>query len=598
MPKIRLPRIARIAMSISKMRLSKRAVMLFSLSVLIPILLILRLYANHSVNIVKTEVSNNMLLAVNQLKNNLDYRFEQITDSALSILSTAYPYISTGETDLQEQLKEYNELRLLVAAFQGKHMISKVRLFVPDNKIYANQRDNFYAMQDLREFLEPGEAFQRGVVWLETHGMRIYDDGSLTNVISCRTTISSRTNYDEIAAVLQLDIEESKLSKIFTAGINSNEEIYLVNADGIILSHANTSLIGKSGLAEDELAELAGLGRARMSGSLIKSDYLMAFARLDAVDWYLVMRMPASVIYGTNAFSFNFSQALLLLVLLTVFAVALILVYSFVIEKTVRRINRAIRDLNTNGIDKVGTLIEEDVRHKDPLMVLENNANHLVVTIKTLLEQSYQAELKARDYHLKALQAQINPHFLYNTLDAIKWMVLEGVTEDSVWMLNAFSKYFRLSLSKGKDVVKLSEEMELVRAYLGIMQKRFRDRFDTRFDIEPGLEECRIPKLSLQPLVENALQHGIMHSESGCGTLEIIARRIGDHMEIIVRDDGVGMTQDQVKSIIDNLGRNTEGYGLSNVDERLKLFGGDNCGLCITSEPNKGTTVTLTLPIK
>lgn len=598
MPKTRLPRIARIAMSISKMRLSKRAIMLFSLSVLIPILLILHLYANHSANIVKKEISNNMQLAINQLKNNLDYRFTQITDSALSILSAAYPYISSGKTDLQDQLKEYEELKLLVQAFEGKHMIRKVRLFVPDDKIYANQRDNFYSLKDLREFMEPGSSFQRGVVWQETHGIRIYDDGSLTNVISCRMTISSRTNYDEIAAVLHLDIEESNLSKIFTAGINTNEEIYLVNADGIILSHPNTSLIGKSGLSEPELDAVTGMGPSQMSGNLITDEYLLAFAKLDAVDWYLVMRLPASVIYGTNSFAFNFSQALLILALLMVFAVALILIYSFVVEKTVRRINKAIKDLNANGIEKTGTLLMEDVKHKDPLMVLESNANRLVVTIKTLLEQSYQAELKARDYHLKALQAQINPHFLYNTLDAIKWMVLEGVTEDSVWMLNAFSKYFRLSLSKGKDVVKLSEEMELVRAYLGIMQKRFKGRFDVRYDIDPGLEECMIPKLSLQPLVENALQHGIMHSETGCGTLEIIARRKDGHMEIVVRDDGVGMTQEQVKSIIDNLGRNTEGYGLSNVDERLKLFGGDDCGLSITSEPNKGTTVTLTLPIK
>ena len=586
-------------MSISKMRLSKRAIILFVISVLIPIVLILRLYAGYSANIVKTEVSNNMQLAVSQLKNNIDYRFEQITDSALAILSTAYPYISSGSTDLQEQMNEFGELKLLVAAFEGKHMISKVRLFVPDEKIYANQRDNFYSLLDLHEFQDPDNAFERGVVWLETHGSRIYEEKGLTNVISCRTTISSRTNYDEIASVLQLDIEESRLSKIFTVGINSHEEIYLVNSEGVILSHPNTNLVGKRGLTDQELNTVLEMSPSQETGSLITGEYLLAFSKLDAVEWFLVMRLPVSIIYGTNTFFFNFSQAILILALLLVIAVALILVYSFVIEKTVRRINKAINEINANGIQKTGDLTAKDIRQKDPLAVLESNANKLVVTIKSLLEQSYQAELKARDYHLKALQAQINPHFLYNTLDAIKWMVLEGVTEDSVWMLNAFSKYFRLSLSKGRDVVKLSEEMELVRAYLGIMQKRFKGRFEARFDIDPDVEDCLIPKLLIQPLVENALQHGIMHSESGRGCVELIAKQKNGRLEITVKDNGIGMTQEQVKSIISNIGNSrTEGYGLSNVDERLKLFGGDDCGLTISSELNKGTAVKLSLPLK
>ena len=104
-----------------------------------------------------------MQLAVSQLKNNIDYRFEQITDSALAILSTAYPYIPSGSTDLQEQMNEFGELKLLVAAFEGKHMISKVRMFVPDEKIYANQRDNFYSLLDLHEFQDPDNAFERGL---------------------------------------------------------------------------------------------------------------------------------------------------------------------------------------------------------------------------------------------------------------------------------------------------------------------------------------------------------------------------------------------------------------------------------------------------
>lgn len=584
----------------SNMRLPKRAVSLFVFSVLLPILLILQLYSQNSKNIIENELSGNMQLAVSQIKSNLDYRFEQIKESSLAILSTAYPYIRSGSTNVDEQLKEYKELKLLVAAYEGKHMISKIRLYVPEYKIYANQQDTFYSLPDLSQIenRESPYPFERGVLWLETYGTRIYEGGGLTNVISCRMTISSRTNYDEIASVLQLDIEETKLSKIYSAGIYTKEEIYLVNTQGMIISHADASLIGSRGLSESELGVVVNQKTGHLSGSMSNNGDLIAFSKLSDMDWYLVMRLPPSATAGSNFLSFDISRFLLIAAILVVLAIALILVYSSIIEKTVKRINTAVVQLNNDGIEKVGSLFTQDTKSKDPLTIFENNANQLVVTVKDLLEDFYEAEIKARDYHLKALQAQINPHFLYNTLDSIKWMILEGETEDSVWMLNAFSKYFRLSLSKGKDIVTLGEEINLVRSYLGIMQKRFKNKFTIEFDLEEHLRECLIPKLSLQPLVENALQHGIMQSKNGQGSLNITAREIEQRLVITIEDNGMGMTQEQVKNVIHNLQANTEGYGLSNVDERLRLFGGEDCGLDISSELSVGTTIKISLPLK
>ena len=578
------------------MGLSKRAIALFAFSVFIPLALIVYLYSVHSANIIENELSNNMQLAVNQMKNNLDYRFEQISESALSILSTAYPYIRSGSTDVETQMDEYNELKSLVSAYEGKHMISKIRLYVPAGKIYANQQETFYSLPELTE--QTDETYKRGVIWLKTYGARIYEGRGLTNIISCRMTISSKTNYDEIASVLQLDIEETKLSRIFSAGISIDEEIYLVDSMGVIISHPDPSLIGKKGLSDTELSSVLMNKTGHMSGGMSQNADLVAFSKLSAADWYLVMRLPASSVYGSDVFSFDVIRALLIIAVVVVFVISLILIYSSIIENTVKRINTAIMVLNNDGIDQVDNITSQKMKNNKSLALLENNANNLVVTIKRLMEESYEAKLKARDYQLKALQAQINPHFLYNTLDAIKWMILEDRKKDSIWMINAFSKYFRLSLSKGRDVVTLQDELELIQAYIGIMQKRFSNISTIDINIESKLMECLIPKLSLQPLVENALNHGILHKQDSDGRLVITANAENDKLLIIIKDNGHGMDKEQLENILNQENSNTKGYGLGNVDERLKLFGGEDCGLVISSELNIGTTVTLSLPLK
>lgn len=581
----------------SNMRLSKRVIALFAFIVVIPLTLIIYLYSSHSASIIENELSNNMQLAVSQIKNNLDYRFEQISESSLSILSTAYPYIRSGSTDVETQMVEYNELKSLVSAYEGKHMISKVRLYVPAGKIYANQQETFYSLPELDE--QTNETYKRGVVWLKTYGARIYEGRGLTNIISCRMTISSKTNYDEIASVLQLDIEETKLSRIFSAGISSAEEIYLVDSFGSIISHPDSTLINKKGLSEAELNTVLTNKTGHMSGSMSQNADLVAFSKLSEVDWYLVMRLPASAVFGSDVFSFDVMRVLLIIAVVIVFVISLILIYSSVIENTVKRINTAIMVLNNDGIEQVDNIGSQKIENDKSLALLENNANHLVVTIKRLMEESYEAKLKARDYQLKALQAQINPHFLYNTLDAIKWMILEDRKKDSIWMINAFSKYFRLSLSKGREVVSLQDELELIQAYIGIMQKRFSNISTIDIRIEDNLKDCLIPKLSLQPLVENALNHGILHKrDSDDGRLAITANEENGKLVIIIKDNGNGMDQEQLKSILSQETSTTKGYGLGNVDERLKLFGGEDCGLAISSELNIGTTVTLSLPLK
>ena len=210
----------------------------------------------------------------------------------------------------------------------------------------------------------------------------------------------------------------------------------------------------------------------------------------------------------------------------------------------------------------------------------------------------------AEDETLQALSsslehmAQINPHFLYNTLDTIIWLVETGKNEQAVEMVTSLSNFFRSSLSKGRDIITLGEEEIHVRSYLEIQQVRYRDILHYEICVRPELRGCVLPKLTLQPLVENALYHGIK-LRRGMGHILIDAAQENGHVRICVRDDGAGMAPERLQQLRQSLDTEEQvGFGLRTVYRRLRLLYGAQCSMELESEPNVGTTVTLRFPIR
>ncbi|MNC23336.1 Sensor histidine kinase YehU [compost metagenome] len=217
------------------------------------------------------------------------------------------------------------------------------------------------------------------------------------------------------------------------------------------------------------------------------------------------------------------------------------------------------------------------------------------------MEESYRVKVKEREAELRALQAQINPHFLYNALDMINWSAIAHGAEDTSQMIEALALYFRLSLNKGKDHVSVADELNLARVYLEIQQSRFPSTFTFHISQEPGLEQCTVPKLTLQPIVENALLHGIRRSKEKKGTIRIAAERDGEDVLLTVSDDGIGMEEETAKRLLlepppdvkaDGSGSS---YGLFNVNERIRIFAGEASGLSIETAPGMGTRVEVRL---
>ena len=238
----------------------------------------------------------------------------------------------------------------------------------------------------------------------------------------------------------------------------------------------------------------------------------------------------------------------------------------------------------------------------DEITELGMSFNIMIGKIRELLDSKFKEQENLKKAELRALQAQINPHFLYNTLDTIIWMAESKKTDQVIKIVSALSNFFRISLSKGKDWITIREEVERTRSYLTIQKMRYRDILDFNIEMQEEVADFTILKLTLQPLVENALYHGIKNKRQG-GTITVRVKQKGNQNVFLeVADDGVGFTPKKLALLQAELEytsgeiRLESGFGIGNVNQRIKLYYGKQYGLSVHSEYSKGTQVTLVIP--
>lgn len=237
----------------------------------------------------------------------------------------------------------------------------------------------------------------------------------------------------------------------------------------------------------------------------------------------------------------------------------------------------------------------------DEVGVLSQSMNQMIEKINDLLSQITKEQIRIREAELELLQSQINPHFLYNTLDTIIWLAEGGDEKRVVDMVKSLSAFFRTSLSRGRDIIMIREEILHAKSYLEIQRFRYQDILEYEIDVPDEFAEFMIPKITVQPIVENALYHGIKNKRGG-GKITISARKAGDDFIISVSDNGIGMTKERLEEVTSGLSGTQPAdnaiYGLYNVNERIKLKFGDGYGITLHSVYNEGSTCDILLPMK
>lgn len=277
---------------------------------------------------------------------------------------------------------------------------------------------------------------------------------------------------------------------------------------------------------------------------------------------------------------------------------AMIVVVSYYIPMSITHPIKKLSEI-TDQVAKGNLTVHSDIKAGAEVGILNDSLNAMIDKLHDLVEQVKVEQIRLRKAEFELLQAQINPHFLYNTLDAIVWLAEAGEQKKVVEMVGSLSDFFRTSLNEGKDIISIEEELQHVRSYLEIQHVRYQDILSYEIDVPEELYRYCIPKITIQPLVENALYHGIKNKR-GMGKITITGIVRQDDFVIRIVDNGIGMTKERLEKVWDIIYRKApeenEIYGLYNVNERIRLNFGEKYGIFIESTHMEGTIVDVRLP--
>ena len=426
------------------------------------------------------------------------------------------------------------------------------------------------------------------------HVQNIFDDPDYPYrwVVSLSRHVQLTRDGVTEGGVLLVDMSFSGIEQVCRdVSLGSGGYLYLIDGDGELIYHPRQQLIYAGLLEENNLAAASYRDGSRLERFQGRSRQVTV-KTVGYTGWKLVGVAPA---VSWMASSPQLPLFGLTLLLFSIFLMAFLnFLISARISDPIRRLERSIRRLD-NGLE--GVEIEEGGCYE--VQRLSHAVGSMVSTMRHLMDDIIRQEEQKRRSELEVLQSQINPHFLYNTLDSVIWMTESGQQKEAIQMVTSLARLFRISLSKGKSIIPLRDELEHARHYMNIQQIRYKNKFTTVIEARPGAEELYTLKLIIQPILENAIYHGCASAEDD-GVIRVTARREGEDLLIDVEDNGLGMRPEVAESLLDEdrpeVRTSGSGIGVRNVHQRIALTFGMGYGLTIFSEPDEGTLVRLRLP--
>ena len=396
-------------------------------------------------------------------------------------------------------------------------------------------------------------------------------------------------NYNtmQTAGGLVFYLPQDPISVLYAGLLASGEETgslngstFVTDSSGMILSHNDASQLGTRPdnliFSETDAPFLVSTAKIDGEKSIIISTAFSPRSSLIGFSWRLVSILPYDDLFHV----LNQILDALLTACFTMIILAVFLSFFLTghLTRSLKRLQTRLKDLGSGNLDSF-----LDSNPRDELWDLEQGYNEMVQQICELLEKNRLEQEKKRELELTALQAQINPHFLYNTLDAIGWIAVMKGQNEIEQMVMELSRFFRLSLHKGDKKITIEDEMGIVISYVTIEQLRNPGKFDIKYEIEPEITGLLVPKIILQPIVENAIKHGVSQVRRH-GMITVRGYRKGDDVYLEVSDNGCGFRQKSSHI-------HGSGYGLRNVNERIQLEYGSEYGISVQSIEGEGTTV-------
>ncbi len=480
---------------------------------------------------------------------------------------------------------------LLSSVKKTRQDISLVALFGPDGRVIADRSHlvwNPYVHLTSLEWYKAALRAKGAPVISSSHVQDLVANEYRWVISLSREITSQRTG--KTIAVLLVDLNYRVIRDLCASiDLGSRGYAFILGNNGDIIYHPQQQLI-YSNLKRERINEVVtATGSSFLAGrGANRRIYTIHVSKVTG--WRIVGVTYVSTLVSDKEF-IQFYYLFLGIACLGVIILLSILISSR-ISKPIKTLIRSMEQVERGNFN-----IKVNIPSYDEIGSLGRKFNIMVAKIRELMIQNVREQELKRRIELQALQAQINPHFLYNTLDSIIWMAESRRHEEVVLMVSSLAKLFRLTISRGDEIVPIETEIEHITHYLIIQKMRYRDRLDFQVDVPEEVLPYQTIKLLLQPLVENSIYHGIKNRR-GRGVVRILARKEGDRILLQVVDNGVGMDRARLARILDRSCPDAKsgGVGVRNVDERIKLHFGESYGLSFESARNVGTTASVWLP--
>ncbi|MHA0856819.1 sensor histidine kinase [Paenibacillus sp. CMAA1364] len=534
------------------------------------------IYQN-TIRILENRVEQSMESAINQANSFLSYKLSNVKDvsSILFMNQALNVMLNRGSQDipLKNQIDDYNTILQILRSAQNSREIYSIRLYANATSIYTQENSTIFALSTIqqdawyKEMLNNSE----GIYCRSTYEYDYYGERGKQNIVSCVRPLYTNGFSGSLLAVLSIDILEDTFQQIIKeTQITSDGKVYLLDKNDRIISSMDPSDIG-------EIVE-----------SVDMQTHLLSSKRIDGTSWQLVAHIPKKEIYlESKQWTY---QLLILLIIVTFFGVILAVAFS---EGLTRRIKPLLEQIKQIGLENWDS--NKAVTSHDEIGVLQSHLNRMSDNMKNLIQEKYKMETEKKTAQLQALHAQINPHFLYNTLDLIHWMAIEKGANEISDVAGQLSNFFRISLSQGRDIISIADELAHVTMYLDIQNRRFGGQIEHSVHVEPELLKLNTVKLILQPVVENSILHGIREKRDKSGEVQIKCSIDENKIVFVVEDNGVGMTKDKLDQL--NSDSLQTGYGIRNVKDKLRLYFGTEAGVRYEAREHQGIRVLITIPV-
>ncbi|MCX7711720.1 MAG: sensor histidine kinase [Clostridia bacterium] len=595
-------------------KIQARLILLFLILSLIPILITGFFSYKESSNAIESKISTYSVQVMSQVGENIERELAKLENDSVEIefsdkvQNTLLNYTRMTEWEIEDiQIRMKDDL---VKKFSFLHDVSDVLIYTNDrNRIIAYGDKGFklnFKKEYLDQYLKELEAKEGAPIWtginldFEERVVQYATSAeqmSKSNGILIGRAIKSLEQGDIIGTLI-IRTNERFFSNIYrNIDIGHGADIFVIDADGIVVSSRNPQIPVAKEYKDRQLIQEIQVNEKnekRVFNYSVGSDrYLVAFTPMVKAPWYVVSTIPYTYLNSE-------SERIWINILymgLGCFLLAVLLSYVFSLSIS-RPLKKLVKAMNEAKKGNLAVNIRDT--SKDEIGEVTGNFNQMLNDIRILMDNVKNKEKQKRKAELKALQAQISPHFLSNTLNTVKWLAGVQKAENIENIITSLIQLLHVSMGKGGDYITIREEIEYIKNYINIQEFRYYNKFKVTFEIEEEIMDYRILKFLLQPVVENSLIHGIEPME-GQGLIVVKGFRYEDCVKITVTDNGVGIPEEKLENIL-NINDNSNksrfsGIGISNVNERIRMNFGDQFGLQIESVPNLYTTVEITLPV-